>query len=86
MWYLKKNYSKDFMSIFFFTEWRNQINQHTSFIDGSMVYGATDKDAKNLRTGYKGTITLLFFLKRIFSQAATTKRSNIKIKTCSYRG
>ena len=50
------------MSIFFFTEWRNQINQHTSYIDGSMVYGATDKDAKNLRTGYKGIITLLFSL------------------------
>ena len=47
----------------FFTEWRNQINQHTSFIDGSMVYAATDKDAINLRTGYKGLIKLLFVLK-----------------------
>ncbi|XP_052705698.1 peroxidase-like protein [Crassostrea angulata] len=37
-------------------EWRNQINQHTSFIDGSMVYGATAKDARNLRAGYKGLL------------------------------
>uniref|UniRef100_A0A8W8J1J1 Chorion peroxidase n=1 Tax=Magallana gigas TaxID=29159 RepID=A0A8W8J1J1_MAGGI len=37
-------------------DWRNQINQHTSFIDGSMVYGATAKDARNLRAGYKGLL------------------------------
>lgn len=37
-------------------EWRNQINQHTSFVDGSMMYGASVKEARSLRTGYDGLL------------------------------
>ena len=45
-----------FQDIFnFISEFQNQLNEQTGFIDGSQVYGTSQEEMMDLRTGTAGT-------------------------------